>query len=775
MSKLKKFLSKPRISRLVSFSVVLLLIAGSAYFAYKRGVFADIQVACKVQMKDGVTIQYDPIKNTDETGGSIVTGWSNLYLILNNQSTQSISNQNKYITVYGQGGSSYLYSEGSNKTSTVPQAQQPKIKSATFDCTGGKTIEVTYANTSREGTQGISINVITPQSAPASDTNLVCVRIKDDTGNPVRIDRSLLNSKPWDYTELPDSSCTSGQTGPGSDETTAAAATTLECENGETCVSVKGGDPYCVSNTEAEHQMYNKSTGCPRRTTGSAGSDAPAAPTKGCPTGEKCYDIAGDPDNSPVCLKPSDTGAVNVGMHTEVDINECTHQATATTDKCDKGQIWMVGKVSETGLCFPCGVITKNQAQKGETESYRFSTSDYTKNCSTPGGTIADAEGQGAGQIDPKVPVFGPGTQAAPAGTGKVTFSAWRNSGNGTEEDPAQNKIVPVGGVTLTLTGKPLKDANAKLEGLKAESGFANNKACSFWQSFQNTTMLRGIFGGQERYTIITPDNGLTNNTTIIRGLPAGTYTISARKSSFILPTPKNPTGDNNICFNVTKQSDTQVKVLLIAQPSAAEPPGIDAPVIYEKLNNNQSRFVSKGGEKGEYQFQYKPEAPYLGWQKIDSSLPNLGYNPERPNGLTAEGGLRPGISVGLGMPGGSIGGFINLCQGINLTIGTGNLSEVETIAFGLVMGAATGSKDNSLLKNAGIGGIIGWMASKAMGNNSSVSINFNPLREKCAAFNQLGIPPQCHICLSNPRLCPEGCWAYSAQFQMLSQMRDFF
>ena len=162
MSRLTKFLRRPRISRLITFGVVVVLIATSAYFAYKRIASADATVACTVKLKDGVSIQYDSTQSIDQTRGAIVNGWSTLNLIFNGNTTQFISNQNRYINVYGQGGSSYLYSKGSNKVSAVPQPVQPEVKSATFDCNGGKTIEVTSANTSRTGTQQILFNVITP-------------------------------------------------------------------------------------------------------------------------------------------------------------------------------------------------------------------------------------------------------------------------------------------------------------------------------------------------------------------------------------------------------------------------------------------------------------------------------------------------------------------------------------------------------------------------------------------------------------------------------------
>jgi len=437
-------------------------------------------------------------------------------------------------------------------------------------------------------------------------------------------------------------------------------------------------------------------------------------------------------------------------MYTEVNINQCTYQAAGNPASdpavpCDDE----AKCIKELGAGFTC----------------------VQNVCIKTGGdaTIAGVAGQGTADNVPVVPVAALGNSGAPGGIGTVTFSAWRNSYNGEITPPESDvPIVPVGGVTLTLTGKPLKSADTKLAGLVAEEGFANNESCSFWQN----NVFNFLFGGSERHTIITPDNGLTGSKTQVLGLPAGTYILSAKKNSFIMPNTKNPTGDNKICFNVTKDSKTEVKVLLLAQPSQAEPPGINAEVIYQKPKNAKPRFFSVGKKS---QYQYMPEAPYYGWQKIDKNKTNLGYNSERPIVFTAEGGMTPGISVGLGMPGRSMQGFINLCQGISLTVGTKNLTDTEKILM-TAGGFATAllGKDNSMIKNLGmllgVSGAVGLM-----GSDTDVTINLNDVGQKCAAFNQLGIPPQCNICLSNPNLCPQGCWAYSAQFQMLSQMKDFF
>ncbi len=374
MSKLAKLLKKPRISRLITFGVVAVLIGVSAYFIYKRTVGADVPVACKVQLKEGVDIKFDATQNTGQTGGTVVNGWQHIYLALNSiNDTQFLSNQNRWIQIYGQGGTVYLHAKGSLPIMNPPLPAQPEIKSSTFDCTGGKIWEVTYANTSRTGTQGITVNQI---QSPGNTTDLVCVK-EIATGRPLKMEHSLLaNTEGTIYSIMDPGFCEEGPDDQG--------GTTITTDTRK-CVKWSGDGLYywVIKDTGGDFWFPESSTAPAmlRQTGINTSALNIQANTSLC-----TVNAGTSPSPSP---SPSASPSPNTSP-----------SPTIASDGCPSGQIKVNMTDGSGQSCYPCSDIPATSASTGQTGDYTFDVSNYRTKCSPVENGGNTTGGGGAGGPD---------------------------------------------------------------------------------------------------------------------------------------------------------------------------------------------------------------------------------------------------------------------------------------------------------------------------------------------------------------------------------------
>ncbi len=779
-------------------------------------------------MRDGVNVQFDDTQDIDNTGGAIVNGWDKLYLILGGQTTQFVSTQNRYINVYDTGGSSYLYSKGSNPRSEVPQPTQPEIKSTTFDCTGGKTFEVTYANTSRTGIQGINIRQVTSGNT--------------DTGNP----SDQVCTKHWNI----------------------STSRYVYSYQPRSVAEASGGDYEIVANSECQ----NNGVVSPSPTSSPASPQASPSPsrtssitpsasttvtvgtlgTDGCPASQvKISWIEGSGSTGTSCVACSfipqsavSTGAA--GDFTFDTSNYATKCTTGSNEPVSNNPTFVptaTSAVNASGVTWKC----LEAPPAGAKWFYRTTGGVWQQQNSTM--TVSDP-----GTYEK--PVSNCGSAAPtdkPTNASATTIGANGELVNSTPGCPTGKKCIQTNGVyecvdqnaTLGPDSIPITDINKcsyasnstatnqtagpslqdnpnavtiPVQGITAQEQAALKKgrvAITAYRYSQAGTEKAGgkyvtVGGAKLRITgqvntnnsVQAPANPSSTNRVFNQGVACGAWdsykympglrAFFKNTVAFDVMTPDNgrdnsttqiidlPVGlytvqsgtaktgliiKDKFCFSVQEGQTTTLDALLLAK-SSAEPPGINYPVSYQKTANGVNRYFANGLD-----WMYIPEAPYYGWQKVQQGQANNGYNTNSPIGYTQEGGIVPGIDPSLGIPGGSMAQLMRLCQASmnsNGSIDTSRLMEV-----GAVLGFLSGDSNNigDRLGNALIGGGIGWAINQLTGGKTiDFNINLNTITDQCNYLNQVSVPFDCTGCYRGG-YCPPGCTANNAGLQGLDYL----